>query len=69
MPVPNVKVSDGIMRLRSDLTMLEMVSKSEVENPYGISVEGLKNDDFSENFWNDPEILWNDSRHVKGHFR
>ncbi len=30
MPVPNVKVFDGYMRLHSDLTMLKMVSKSEV---------------------------------------
>ena len=69
MPVPNVKDLDGHMRLHSDSTMLKMVSKSEVRNPYGISLEGLKNDDFSEKFWNDSEMLWNDSRHVKGHFR
>ena len=45
-PIWNVKVLDGHMRLHSDLTMLKMVSKSEVGNPYGISVEGLKTDDF-----------------------
>ena len=69
MPVPNVKDSDGHMRLHSDLTMIKMISKSEVSSGYPILCEGLKNDEFSENFWNDPEMLWNESRHVKGHFR
>ncbi len=69
MPVPNVKVLDGYMRLHSDLTMLKMVSKSEVSSGYGISVEGLKNNGFPEKIWNDPESFWNDSRHVQGHFR
>ena len=69
MPVCNVKDSDGHMRLHSDLTMLKMVSKSEVENPYGISVEGLKNDDFSKYFLGDSESFWNESRHVQGDFR
>ena len=59
MPVPNVKDLDDHMRLHSDLTMLKMISKSEVSSGYPILCEGLKNDEFSENFWNDPEILWN----------
>ncbi len=68
-PIWNVKVSDGYMRLHSGLTMLKMVSKSEVGNPYGISVEGLKNDDFSKYVLGDPKSFWNESRHVQGHFR
>ena len=34
------------MRLHSDLTMLKMISKSDVSSGYGISVEGLKNNGF-----------------------
>ena len=49
MPIWNVKVSDGYMRLYSNLTMLKMVSESEVGNPYEILVEGLKNYDFQKN--------------------